>query len=169
MLLDRTVQAEAGYSGVQGKQPQRSAQVSGAGSEERPQLIASSTGPGVWPHTTGPAPTSQRDEWRRVWEDARKWKDFVSFKNHYFRASLVAQWLRVRLPMQGTRVRVPVWEDPTCRGAAGPVSHGHWACASGACAPQWERPQQWEARVPQNNNNNNNESLLINRISLPGQ
>ena len=42
----------------------------------------------------------------------------------YFRASLVAHWLGVRLPMQGTRVRAPVWEDPTCRGAAGPVSHG---------------------------------------------
>ena len=40
------------------------------------------------------------------------------------RASLVAQWLRVCLLMQGTRVRAPVWEDPTCRGAAGPVSHG---------------------------------------------
>ena len=26
-------------------------------------------------------------------------------------------------PMQGTRVRALVWEDPTCRGAAGPVSH----------------------------------------------
>ena len=39
------------------------------------------------------------------------------------RASLVAQWLRVCLPMQGTRVRALVWEDPTCRGAAGPVSH----------------------------------------------
>ena len=31
------------------------------------------------------------------------------------RASLVAQWLRVRLPMQGTWVRAPVREDPTCR------------------------------------------------------
>uniref|UniRef100_A0A8C9DZL0 DNA-directed RNA polymerases I, II, and III subunit RPABC4 n=1 Tax=Phocoena sinus TaxID=42100 RepID=A0A8C9DZL0_PHOSS len=41
------------------------------------------------------------------------------------RASLVAQWLRVRLPMQGTRVRAPVREDPACRGAAGPVGHGH--------------------------------------------
>ena len=40
------------------------------------------------------------------------------------RASLVAQWLRVRLPMQGIRVRAPVWGDPICRGAAGPVSHG---------------------------------------------
>ncbi len=39
-------------------------------------------------------------------------------------ASLVAQWLRVRLPMQGMRVRALVWEDPTCCGAAGPVSHG---------------------------------------------
>ena len=39
-------------------------------------------------------------------------------------ASLLAQWLGVRLPMQGTRVRAPVREDPTCRGAAGPVSHG---------------------------------------------
>ena len=38
-------------------------------------------------------------------------------------ASLVAQWLRICLPMQGTRVRALVWEDPTCRGAAGPVSH----------------------------------------------
>ena len=39
------------------------------------------------------------------------------------RASLVAQWLRVCLLMQGTRVRALAWEDPTCRGAAGPVSH----------------------------------------------
>ena len=38
-------------------------------------------------------------------------------------ASLVAQWLRICLPMQGTRVRALVWEDPTCHGAAGPVSH----------------------------------------------
>ena len=30
------------------------------------------------------------------------------------RTSLVAQWLRIRLPMQGTRVRALVWEDSTC-------------------------------------------------------
>ena len=41
------------------------------------------------------------------------------------RASLVAQWLRICLPMQGTRVRAPVWEDPTCHGATGPVSHNY--------------------------------------------
>ena len=63
-------------------------------------------------------------------------------------ASLVAQWLRVCLPMQGTRVRALVWEDPTCHGATEPVSHSYWACASGACAPQRERPRWWEARAP---------------------
>ena len=40
-------------------------------------------------------------------------------------ASLVVQWLRVCLLMQGTRVRALVWEDPTCRGATGPVSHNY--------------------------------------------
>ena len=41
------------------------------------------------------------------------------------RASLVAQWLGICLPMQGTRVRALVWEDPTCRGATRPVSHNY--------------------------------------------
>ena len=28
-------------------------------------------------------------------------------------ASLVVQWLRIHLPMQGTQVQSLVWEDPT--------------------------------------------------------
>ena len=64
-------------------------------------------------------------------------------------ASLVAQWLRICLPMQGTRVQALVWEDPTCCGATRPVSHNYWACASGACALQQERPRYWEAHAPQ--------------------
>ena len=40
-------------------------------------------------------------------------------------ASLVAQWLRIHLPMQGTRVRALVWEGPTCRGATKPVHHNY--------------------------------------------
>ena len=40
-------------------------------------------------------------------------------------ASLVAQWLRIHLPMQGTRVRALVWEDPTCHGATKPVRHNY--------------------------------------------
>ena len=64
------------------------------------------------------------------------------------RASLVAQWLRICLPMQETRVRA-LREDPTCRGATGPVRRSYWARVPGAHAPQQERPPQWEARAPQ--------------------
>ena len=39
--------------------------------------------------------------------------------------SLVAQWLRIHLPMQRTRVRALVREDPTCRGATKPVRHNY--------------------------------------------
>ena len=38
-------------------------------------------------------------------------------------ASVVVQWLGIRLPMQGTRVRVLVREDPTCHGETKPVHH----------------------------------------------
>ena len=39
--------------------------------------------------------------------------------------SLVAQWLRIHLPMQGTRVRSLVREDPTCHGATKPMRHNY--------------------------------------------
>ena len=64
-------------------------------------------------------------------------------KNDEKGSSLVAQWLRIHLPMQGTRVRALVREDPTCRGATKPVHHNYWACALEpathnywACVPQ---------------------------------
>ena len=40
-------------------------------------------------------------------------------------ASLVAQWLRIHLPMQGTWVRALVWEDPTCLRATKPICHNY--------------------------------------------
>ena len=43
--------------------------------------------------------------------------------------SLVAQWLRICLPMQGTQVQSLVQEDPTCYGATKPVCHNYWAWA----------------------------------------
>ena len=49
------------------------------------------------------------------------WQFFFFFFNPLFRASLVAQWTRVCLPMQGTWVRSLVWEDSTCRRATKPV------------------------------------------------
>ena len=47
------------------------------------------------------------------------------FKKSGLRASLVVQWLRIRLPMQGTRVQALVREDPTCRGATKPMRHNY--------------------------------------------
>ena len=44
-------------------------------------------------------------------------------------ASLVVQWLRIHLPIQGTRVRALVREKPTCCRATKPVCHNYWACA----------------------------------------
>ena len=41
------------------------------------------------------------------------------------RAFLVAQWLRIRLPMQRTQVRALVQEDTTCRGAPKPMHHNY--------------------------------------------
>ena len=79
--------------------------------------------------------------------------------------------------MQGTRVQALVQEDLTCRGATKPVCHNYWAHVPQllkpahpraralqllspraatteahtprACAPQQEKPPQWEARAPQ--------------------
>ena len=62
-------------------------------------------------------------------------------------ASLVAQWLRVHLPMQGTWVRALVREDPTCRGVTKLGRHNYWACALETtshnywvCVPQLLKP-----------------------------
>ena len=46
-------------------------------------------------------------------------------KNYIWGTSLMAQWLRIRLPMQGTQVRALVRKDPTCRGATKPLRHSY--------------------------------------------
>ena len=92
----------------------------------------------------------------------RPWQIYPKeVKNPKMGASLVARWLRIHLPMQGTRVRALVREDPTCCGATKPMRHNYWACAlepashnywahaSRACALQQEKPLQWEARALQ--------------------
>ena len=38
----------------------------------------------------------------------------LMLKNQYMRTSLVVQWIRIRLPMQGTWVQFLIWEDCTC-------------------------------------------------------
>ena len=43
--------------------------------------------------------------------------------------SLVVQWLRTCLPMQGTPVWSLLWEDAACLGAPEPMCHSYWARA----------------------------------------
>ena len=50
------------------------------------------------------------------------------------RTSLVVQWLRICLPMQGTQVPSLVQEDPTCHVATKPVNHNYWTWVPRACA-----------------------------------
>ena len=74
---------------------------------------------------------------------AFKAKQSSSYLKVMVGASLVAQWLRLRLPMQGTRVRALAREDPTCRGEARSVHNNYWAWALELmCHSCW-------ARVPQ--------------------
>ena len=69
----------------------------------------------------------------------------------------VVQWLRIRLPMQETRVRFLICEVPTCGGQLQPVCHNYWACVleSVFCDKRShlsEKPgycQQWETQVMQ--------------------
>ena len=41
--------------------------------------------------------------------------------------SLAVQWIRIRLPVQGTWVRSLIWEDSTCHGATKPECCNYWA------------------------------------------
>ena len=43
--------------------------------------------------------------------------------------SLVVQWLRIHLPVEGTWVQSLVREDSTCCGATKPICHSYWAWA----------------------------------------
>ena len=52
-------------------------------------------------------------------------RSYSSIKKSVDGTSLVSQWLTIRLPMQGTRVRALVREDPTCCGATKPVCHNY--------------------------------------------
>ena len=67
----------------------------------------------------------QVQQQRQSSEEENKFLLKNTFKNITFRASLVAQWLRIHLTMQGTRVRALVQEDPTCHGATKPMRHNY--------------------------------------------
>ena len=81
--------------------------------------------------------------WQMLFNRLRKFLFISSLLLNFMRASLVAQWLRIHLPMQGTWVRALVQEDPTCRGANKPVCHNYWVCAlEPASYNYWARVMQ---------------------------
>ena len=59
------------------------------------------------------------------------------------RTSLVVQWLRIHLPMNGTQVRSLVRENPMCCGATKPTCCNYWSPCSSAYALQQEKPS-WD-------------------------
>ena len=77
-------------------------------------------------------------------------------------ASLVAHWLRVRLPMQGTQVRALFQEDPTCRGANKPMSHNYWAWV-----PRLLRPAHLEPVLRNGRSHRNERPAHLNKESPP--
>ena len=88
-------------------------------------------------------------------KDGHKWYVWRPYQKS-MGTSLVAQWLGIRLPVQGTQVPSLVRGDPTCHGATKPMRHNYWACALEparhnywACAPQQLKPACSRARALQ--------------------
>ena len=51
-----------------------------------------------------------------------------------FWAFLVVQWLRIRLPMQGTWIWSLFWEDPTVHKVTEPKHRNYWAWVPNCCS-----------------------------------
>ena len=77
-----------------------------------------------------------------------RWEMVSQF--NFFWTSLVVEWIKICLPMQGTQVWSLVWEDLTCHGATKPESHN---CTEThlprAHALQQQRPPQWDTHILQ--------------------
>ena len=81
-------------------------------------------------------------QWK-LWDIIERIKEKIKIKETYAGTSVVVQWLRICLPMQGARVRALVREDPTCRRAAKSVSQNYWAHV-----PQLLSPRTWSPCSP---------------------
>ena len=83
---------------------------------------------------------NENTTWQNMWDTGK-----ATLKGK-FRASMVAQWLRIHLLMQGTQVQALVWEDPTCHGATKAVCHSYWACTSQLLKPMHREPMLYNKR-----------------------
>ena len=79
--------------------------------------------------------------WRLTYQTHLRWL----VQQSVLGASLVVQWLRIRLPMQRTWVQSLVQEGPPRRGASKLMSRSYWAPCPGAWAAQEQPPQEGAA------------------------
>ena len=103
-------------------------------------------------HCQGTGDLLGRNKRKDLWSRSSKGSYFIKkFKIGVVGTSLVAQWLRIHLPMQRTRVRSLVQEDPTCHGATKPMRHNYWAHVPQLLNPQALGPvcRNYWAHVPQ--------------------
>ena len=68
-------------------------------------------------------------------------------QNISVRTTLVVQWLRIRLPVQGAPAGSLAQEDPMCHGATKSLCHHYWCPCPRASAPPQKKPPQREARA----------------------
>ena len=77
----------------------------------------------------------------------------------YNGAFLVVRWLRIHLPMQGTRIQPLVWEDSTCYMVSKPKLLSQH---SRACKPQVLKPTHLEPVLCNKRSHHNDEPLHYN-------
>ena len=75
--------------------------------------------------------------------------------------SLMVQWLRIHLSMQGKWVPSLVQEDPTCCGATKPLHHNYWAHV-----PQLLKPMRLEPVLHNKRSHHNEKSVHCNEEPL---
>ena len=88
--------------------------------QRRTEVIVQST-----PVTTTGAYQGEKNHWV-PFNFSRGTKN-MQLKDQKRGTSLVVQWLRIHLPMQGTWVWALVQEDAICHGATKPVCHNYWS------------------------------------------
>ena len=68
------------------------------------------------------------DEYTTMWMYLIHWTVHLKIFNSEDGISLLVQWIRIHLQMQGTWVLSPVQEDSMCCRATKPMRHSYWGC-----------------------------------------
>ena len=96
-----------------------------------------------------------REAWRAaihgVAKSRTRLRDWTELNWTELKTSLVAQWIRIRLPMQETKVPPLLQEDSTCWGITKPMLHNFWGhvleprnCSDCTRVPQLRKPARLE-------------------------